>query len=100
MSNPQGWLSVVVEPLRTTKRTHPHIKWYGGRVHPTASGFWRVSRGAMDLRGDFPMRIGSGTGAGGITIGLGVVCVPGPCPVKLKDTVLFSCGAWPTQPTN
>ncbi len=44
------------------------IKRYRGRVRPTGSAFWRVSRDAMDLRANFPIHIGSGVGFRGATI--------------------------------
>ncbi len=76
-----GWLPAVLEHLAETKRMCPHVWRYEGRVHPMGSRFQRVSWDAMNLWGDFPIRIDSGASVGVTNIGFGLERVPGPHPV-------------------
>ncbi len=68
-----------MEPLEKTKKTRPLVGLYDGRVGIMKSGFWRMSGDAVDLQGNFLIRI---AGVGGNNIGFGVERGPGLCPAK------------------
>ncbi len=53
--------------------------WYRSSVRHKGSEFWCMSWDAVGIRGNFPIRIGSGMSFGVTIIGFGVECLPGPC---------------------
>ncbi len=95
---PRGRLPAVVEPLGMLM-VRAYLGRYRGRARPTDSSFQRVSRDAVDLWGDFPTCIGSGTGLGGTTIGSWCRVRAWPSPNYINGTVLTSCSAWSTWST-
>ncbi len=96
---PQGWLPAVVEPLRTTKRTHSHVGWYWGSAQLTGSEFWCMCRDAVGIRGNFSKHIGSHIILGQIRF----ILVSGACLGHTRlckgYSSISSCSTWPSRST-